>query len=293
MRALASIGVLLCLCGGTANAAAIFASDGSQLYQIDGTTAGVLSSISLNIPGAGLARGLAFSPSNQLWGVFDFGGASQVGTIDLGTGNVSLLSQSIADHARGLAFDQAGNLFTFLPGLRSIQGVDMGTGAVTSSFASTCANAFSFAQDGTAWVSPDGTGIASLPMGAATGTGSSCGSSTGSGSGFPTGSGSGTPTGSGGAGTPPGLFVALYSFGSTFYGIQQPGGGGAPSLVSFDGTTLQSPPTTTAIGILPEGVSSLAVQQDVQVTPEPAAVALMGMGFSAMAGMVLYRRRRR
>jgi hypothetical protein len=87
--------------------------------------------------------------------------------------------------------------------------------------------------------------------------------------------------------------VAFYSFGDTFYGIQQPGDGSLSSLVSFDGTTFQSPPGTSELAVLPEGSSSLAVQQDLQFAPEPAAVALMGIGISAMGGMVLYRRRRR
>jgi hypothetical protein len=290
MRGIALIGFALCLCGGTAHAGAIFASDGSLLYQIDGTTASVVNATTLSVAGV---TGLAFSPSNQLWGVFDFGGTSQAGTIDLGTGNVSLLAQSIADDTRGLAFDAGGNLFTYFTGPGLIGGIDLGTGASTSAFANGCATAFSFAQDGTAWVSPDGAGMASIPMGAVIGTGSGCGTSTGSGSGAPTGSSGGTPTGSGSGGPPPSNFVALYGFGPTFYGIQQPGNGSVPSLVSFDGTTLQSPPNTTEIGVLPEGVSSLAVQQDVQFTPEPAAIALMGMGLSAIGGMVLYRRRRR
>jgi len=58
-------------------------------------------------------------------------------------------------------------------------------------------------------------------------------------------------------------------------------------LISFNPDTASNPIDPTVIGGLPSNVTSLAIESD--FTPEPAGVALMGIG---LAALLFYRRRR-
>jgi len=271
---LRNVALAVSLWAGVAHAAAlVYVSDGSTLYQLDGSSGAVQSSVSLSISGL---TGLAFNQSGALWGIFSVGNG-QIGTIDPTTGAVTPLPGTLGGVPIGLAFDSSNNAFTSVN--YRFRGIDTVTGALSGvifSDTSAASGDFSFAPDGSIWYpSPCGLQRATASLGSGSGSGAGgCGS------------------GGVGSGIPPPVFNGVYNFNSSFYGILTVGGD--LSLVTFSDATFTPNPVLTNIGGLPGNVTSIAVQGAAPTfTPEPQAVALAGLGLAGMAGFQFYRRRRR
>ena len=258
-----------------------YVSDGTTIYTIDPTSGAVLDTQTLSV---GSLDGMAINSGGTLFGDFNNSGVGQLGAIDPTTGNVTPVGSPFTDASRHswsagpLAFDQTGALYSYSG--ESILLVDPSSGFVTDELAVSGGVGFAFDASCTAWLSDGGDEkLYSVGQG--------CG-------GFP-----GPPTGSGTGGTPveptnptgSGPFQAYITALSTtsnglFFGILT-NSPGSLELISFNPDTASNPIDPTVIGGLPSNVTSLAIESD--FTPEPAGVALMGIG---LAALLFYRRRR-
>lgn len=244
---------------GSAFADRLFAVDGSgsnssSLYELDPTTGAIISTIGAT--GFSHVTGLAFNPvDGQLYGWVS-GGTGLI-SINLTTGAGTTIGSGFSSQIPDMTFSSGGVLYAWTESNDTLATIDLTTGVMTSfgSNIGTSNTGLAFAPNGTLYLKPGSTLYTLDPT-----TGNSITSI--------------------GLSQSLNNMLAFDSSGTLFSGVR----GGGFTLVTIDPTT----GTVTTIGSNSAGnISALAFQP----VPEPASVALMGLGVLALGGYVRRRRR--
>jgi hypothetical protein len=282
MRSLRQSLDVICLAGlftAAGFAGTIYATDGTNLYTIDPTTAGVLTTVALTTGGSDTISGLAFDPGGTLYGLGD-----TIYTIDPSTGAATSFNgySSCCGGANGLAF--SGGFLYNLAGGRAFEQIDPATGNATSISDSdpifsytefngltpsllTNGNLLSFGYSSDLRLFSFNPALGPSPS-------DSLGTVTGI-NGFP---------------------IALASGTGGIFGIDQITGSGSGSGSGSIQTLADvlfvlseaDPSVVTDIGTLPTGTLAIAIAPDSGFSPEPSSVSLLVLG---AGGLFLLRRR--